>query len=189
MNSAEHYRAHIERQRRLGVVAAVPVDAPVPGQARTIEALQRQLSELSAKLEAMEHADRTPVAAPTRIKPVISTVAKYYDVPVRDLVSFRRARALIRPRHVAMYLARALTKHSLPVIGRVFERDHTTILYGCRQIEKQRQRDSGLDAEIQQLIEQLTPAPAGHTNQEGSDAEKKNEEIRHARIHQSGGGL
>jgi chromosomal replication initiation ATPase DnaA len=167
MNSAaQQYRAHIERQRRLGMLVPPSValkSAVPPNEAGVIAALRQQVVELSARLQAMALEDESPVAVPTRIKPLISAVAKYYDVPVRDLVSFRRTHALIRPRQVAMYLARALTKHSLPAIGRVFERDHTTILHGCRQIEKQRQRDPDLDLQIRQLIERLTPAAADHT--------------------------
>jgi hypothetical protein len=189
MNSAQQYRTHIERQRRLGLRVPVPAGAHVRGETTIIETLQRQVAELSAKLEAIEREDQSPLASPSRIKPVMSAVAKYYEVPVYELVSFRRARALIRPRQVAMYLARALTKHSLPAIGRVFERDHATILHGCRQIEKQRQCDPRLDTQIRQLIEQLTPAAADHTKQEGPYAEKKNEEIRHAATAQRNGAL
>ena len=191
-SAARQQSAYLERRRRLGMLAPVPAlpnPAPSPRQAQIIDALQQQVAELSAKLQAIAREDQSPVAAPTRIKPLISTVARYYGVPVRDLVSFRRARALIRPRQVAMYLARTLTKHSLPAIGRVFERDHTTILHGCRQIEKQRQGDAGLDVEIRQLIERLTPAATDQINKEGPHAEKETEEIRHARICERDGAL
>ncbi len=125
-----------------------------------IKALQQEIAQLNAQLEAMERGDESPLVAPGRIKPVISAVAKYYRVSLRDLISFRRTRNVIRPRQVAMYLARALTKHSLPAIGRVFERDHTTVLHGCRQIAILRQRDPGLDAEIHELTTRLSPPAA-----------------------------
>ncbi len=168
----QQYRAHIERQRRLGKTVAQPgrpvsIAAPSlapqtepvisPAQAKMIEALQDEVAQLSARLKAMVREDQSPLVVPSRIKPVISAVAKFYGVSLGDLVSFRRTHELIRPRQVAMYLAKELTKHSLPTIGRVLERDHTTILHGCRRIAKLRQQDPQLDAEIKALVERLTP--------------------------------
>lgn len=186
MNFAEQqHRAHLERQRRLGKFALAAPSPPAVPQTRLIEALHQEIAELSAKLQALEHQDQSPLVPPSRIKPIIGAVAKYYGVPLRDLVSFRRARALIRARQVAMYLARTLTKHSLPAIGRVFERDHTTILHACRQIETHRVQDRNLDAEICELIEQLAPAVStDHSNKESRNAEKETEEVRNARVNQ-----
>ena len=63
------------------------------------------------------------------------TVADYYGLQVKDLLSKRRTRSLARPRQVAMALAKELTEHSLPEIGDAFAgRDHTTVLHACRQI-------------------------------------------------------
>src|SRR3546814_1687660 len=63
------------------------------------------------------------------------TVADYYGLQIKDLLSKRRTRSLARPRQVAMALAKELTEHSLPEIGDAFAgRDHTTVLHACRQI-------------------------------------------------------
>jgi hypothetical protein len=169
----QQHRAHIERQKRLGkgVPPARPLTtrldapplspqsepAPAPAQARTIETLEQEVAQLSAQLEAMAREDQSPLVDPSRIKPVVSAVAKYYGVSLRDLVSFRRTTELIRPRQVAMYLAKQLTKHSLPTIGRVLDRDHTTVLHGCRRIATLRRQDKGLDGEITALVERLMP--------------------------------
>lgn len=178
----QQHRAHLERQRRLGKFALAPVSPSTAAQTQVINALRQEVAELSAKLEALKRQDLSPLAPPNRIKPIISAAAKYYGIPLRDLVSFRRARGLIRPRHVAMYLARTLTKHSLPAIGRIFERDHTTIMHGCRQIERQRRQDPELDAELQELIALLTPdMQVDDSDEENADAEKKAEKIRDAR--------
>ena len=64
------------------------------------------------------------------------TVADYYGLQIKDLLSKRRTRSLARPRQVAMALAKELTEHSLPEIGDAFAgRDHTTVLHACRQIK------------------------------------------------------
>jgi chromosomal replication initiator protein len=66
--------------------------------------------------------------------------------------SARRARAVARPRQVAMYLAKQLTPRSLPEIGRKFGgRDHTTVMYAIRKIEDLRTTESQLSEDIEML--------------------------------------
>ncbi len=63
--------------------------------------------------------------------------------------SKRRARAVVRPRQVAMYLSKVLTPRSYPEIGRKFGgRDHSTVIHAVRTVEALRVTDSELDAEI-----------------------------------------
>ncbi|MGE0108286.1 MAG: chromosomal replication initiator protein DnaA [Bdellovibrionales bacterium] len=64
-------------------------------------------------------------------------VAEHFNIRVADMHSARRARAIARPRQVAMYLAKQLTPRSLPEIGRKFGgRDHTTVIHAVRKIEE-----------------------------------------------------
>ncbi len=64
-------------------------------------------------------------------------VAEHYNIRVSDMHSARRARAVARPRQVAMYLAKQLTPRSLPEIGRKFGgRDHTTVIHAVKKIEE-----------------------------------------------------
>ncbi len=51
--------------------------------------------------------------------------------------SARRSRSIARPRQIAMFLAKQLTQHSLPDIGRRFGgRDHTTVLHAVKKIDE-----------------------------------------------------
>lgn len=69
-------------------------------------------------------------------------VAEYYKIRVSDMNSARRSRAIARPRQVAMALAKDLTSHSLPEIGRAFGgRDHTTVLHACRKVAELKETD------------------------------------------------
>ena len=62
----------------------------------------------------------------------------------------------MRPRHVAMYLAKQLTSRSLPEIGRKFgKRDHTTVMYAIRRIEELRPKDAALDEDVEFLRQSL----------------------------------
>jgi chromosomal replication initiator protein len=63
---------------------------------------------------------------------------------------------VVRPRQVAMYLAKTLTLRSLPEIGRRFGgRDHTTVLHAVRKIETLVSRDVALSEEVESLKRQL----------------------------------
>lgn len=79
-------------------------------------------------------------------------VADHYNLRMTDMLSPRRARPVARPRQVAMYLAKSMTEHSLPEIGRKFGgRDHTTIIHGVRKIEDLLQADRQLAADVETL--------------------------------------
>src|SRR5262249_42617089 len=70
--------------------------------------------------------------------------------------SSRRTANVVRPRQVAMYLAKTLTLRSLPEIGRRFGgRDHTTVLHAVRKIENLVSTDTALAEEIELLKRQL----------------------------------
>ena len=81
-----------------------------------------------------------------------------FKVTLTDMVSKRRARIVARPRQVAMYLCKKLTKRSLPDIGRRFGgRDHTTVMHAVKRIEELRKEDPTFNAQID-AVEQLLKA-------------------------------
>jgi len=82
--------------------------------------------------------------------------AAHYRIDASEMRSRRRARAVARPRQVAMYLAKKLTPRSLPEIGRVFGgRDHSTVIHAVRTIEAMRLDNPDMDADIRALQRQL----------------------------------
>ena len=86
------------------------------------------------------------------IEEIKRRVADHYNLRMTDLVSARRARAVARPRQVAMFLCKNLTARSLPEIGRGFGgRDHTTVIHAIRKIEELRAIDSQLNEDIEIL--------------------------------------
>ncbi|MHB1566147.1 MAG: chromosomal replication initiator protein DnaA [Acidiferrobacter sp.] len=69
------------------------------------------------------------------ISNIQKTVAEYYKIRVADLSAKSRSRQVTRPRQVAMALAKELTQHSLPEIGKEFGgRDHSTVIHACRKV-------------------------------------------------------
>ena len=83
-------------------------------------------------------------------------VSQHFDLKALDLVSARRARAVARPRQIAMYLAKRLTTRSLPEIGRKFGgRDHSTVIHAVKRIESLRDQDREVDGAVRVLLRQL----------------------------------
>jgi chromosomal replication initiator protein len=86
------------------------------------------------------------------IEEIQKRVAEHYNIKFGDMHSPRRARAVARPRQVAMYLAKALTSRSLPEIGRKFGgRDHTTVMHAVRKVEELRAGDVGFNEDVELL--------------------------------------
>jgi len=84
------------------------------------------------------------------------TVSEHYGLKQADLISERRARAVARPRQVAMWLAKQITTRSLPDIGRRFGgRDHTTVLHAVRRIESLKAEDPAIARDVDVLLRKL----------------------------------
>jgi chromosomal replication initiator protein len=87
---------------------------------------------------------------------VVKAVAEYYSVKVSDLRSARKHKVIALPRQVAMYLIRTLTRCSLPDIGLRFGgRDHTTVMYAVKKIEKKVREDVSLRNTVDALRKNL----------------------------------
>ncbi|MCV0395015.1 MAG: chromosomal replication initiator protein DnaA [Rhizobiaceae bacterium] len=87
-----------------------------------------------------------------RIEDIQRIVSRHYNVSKTELLSNRRTRTIVKPRQVAMYLAKVLTPRSLPEIGRRFGgRDHTTVLHAVRKIEGLTSTDATLAQELELL--------------------------------------
>jgi chromosomal replication initiator protein len=102
--------------------------------------------------ELLGHLTRAGEPKRIRIEEIQRIVARHYNVSKQDLLSNRRTRTIVKPRQVAMYLAKMLTPRSLPEIGRRFGgRDHTTVLHAVRKIEDLVGADTKLAQELELL--------------------------------------
>ena len=90
------------------------------------------------------------------IEEIQKKVAEHFNTRLSDMSSPRRARAVARPRQVAMYLAKQLTSRSLPEIGRKFGgRDHTTVMHAVSRIESLINSDSAIADDLELLKRML----------------------------------
>ena len=67
---------------------------------------------------------------------IISQVCKFFSVDEAALLGSQKSKAVTEPRKIAMYLVRRLTNLSFPEIGQKFNKDHATVIYNVRQVER-----------------------------------------------------
>ena len=86
------------------------------------------------------------------VENIQKTVADFYKIKVADMYSKKRPASIARPRQIAMYLAKDMTKKSLPEIGELFGgRDHTTVLHAVRKIGAERTTNPELNQQLHVL--------------------------------------
>jgi len=86
------------------------------------------------------------------IEEIQKKVAEHWNIRLTDMSSARRARAVARPRQVAMYLAKQLTSRSLPEIGRKFgNRDHTTVMHAVARVNDLMGQDAAFAEDVELL--------------------------------------
>ena len=135
----ERKRRHNER-RAFEAAEAVEREAEKARRQAELEAEAAKAAQADAEIRSM---GIIPISA------ILGACAVFYGVPISNLFAERRITGIVKPRQIAMYLAKELTPRSLPDIGRrIGGRDHTTVLYGVRKIAALIKRDSNLAAEV-----------------------------------------
>ncbi|MEO5823605.1 MAG: chromosomal replication initiator protein DnaA [Vicinamibacteraceae bacterium] len=80
-------------------------------------------------------------------------VADYFQLRPNELKARNNSKSIALPRQVAMYMCKALTRASLPEIGRAFGgKHHSTVIHSIQKIEGMRQRDTEFSAVVQNLL-------------------------------------
>ncbi|MBI3828431.1 MAG: chromosomal replication initiator protein DnaA, partial [Planctomycetes bacterium] len=89
---------------------------------------------------------------PLSLEEVLEAVLQRTNQDADEIRSSKRHASLVRTRHIAMYLAKHLTTHSLSEIGRYFgNRDHSTVLHAERKVSNDAKQDENLRLELQAL--------------------------------------
>ena len=89
------------------------------------------------------------------IDKILATVSAHYRLTVEDIKGRKRTSNIAFARHVSAYLIKKLTDRSFPAIGRVFGRDHTTMINSIETVEKKMATDPALENEIQNLMREI----------------------------------
>src|SRR5262245_2030627 len=89
----------------------------------------------------------------TRLARVMRVGGRHYGVSAAQLRSSKRAHDLTHARAVGMYLMRTASGLSLPIIGRLFARDHSSVLYSLRKIEARLENDPEFASRIEWMLD------------------------------------
>lgn len=146
-NARDHLAARINATPRdlEGAFNQVVAQSELLGTPITLETIQVTLSD-----------SRYAKGMRLTVDKIQRTVAEEFSITHNDMTSKRRARDIARPRQVAMYLCKKLTKRSLPDIGRRFGgRDHTTVMHAVKRIDQLRAEDPVLDGRVKALEAKL----------------------------------
>jgi len=164
-------RAAILRKKALARAIHLPENV-VCFLAGAIDSNARELEGAIAKVHMLSQVHDRPIDLPLAqealggepparyreitIEDILKAVTARYNVRLADLQSKKRSRSIALPRQVCMFLARALTRHSLEEIGGYFGgRDHTTVLHAHRTIGSLRSRDPQLNATLERLTQDI----------------------------------
>lgn len=83
---------------------------------------------------------------------IIERTARYFQIPIEDILGPKRDKDIVVPRQVAMYMLRSELHLSFPKIARELGRkDHTTAIHSIEKIEK----EAKLDADIREAISHI----------------------------------
>ena len=85
------------------------------------------------------------------VEDIINKTAKFFGVKKEDVLSCSRSKDIANARRLAMYLSREITQMSLPEIGAIFGKNHTTVLYSWEKVKKEAAVDKKLNETIDEL--------------------------------------
>ena len=140
-NARDHLAARMNATPRdlEGAFNQIVAQSEFLGTPITLETVQETLSD-----------SRYTTGQRLTVDRIQKAVCEEFRVTLTDMTSKRRARIIARPRQVAMYLSKKLTKRSLPDIGRRFGgRDHTTVMHAVKRIDALRADDPAFNAQIE----------------------------------------
>ena len=85
------------------------------------------------------------------VEKIISLVAQRFSVSQEELKSRKRTKEIAFARNIAIYIIREVTDLSTPHIGRIFDRDHTTVLSATNSIEEKTKTNASLKLQLEEI--------------------------------------
>lgn len=89
------------------------------------------------------------------VEMISELIATQFQVSMKELQSKSRKKKLTFPRQIAMYLSRKHTDDSLAEIGKVFNRDHSTVLHSIKKVSNLAVRDTSVNAQVELLSDKI----------------------------------
>lgn len=90
------------------------------------------------------------------VEMIIREVARYFSVKPQDILSKKRVKSILRPRQVALFLARKHTDLSLVDLGQKFGgKDHATVLHSIKKIKEEIDFNRDLKTAVEKIEKSL----------------------------------
>ena len=89
------------------------------------------------------------------VEKILLHISKKYGVTVDDIKSKKKTDSVAGARHVAIYIIRKLTDLSLKEVGKIFGRDHSTVVFSVNKIELNIRTIKNYESEINTLIKEI----------------------------------
>lgn len=140
---AENLRSHIRQIE--GAVKKLAAIKFLSGSEITMEVAKNCMTELLGGAEPVN----------VTVDKIFAAILNKYDVDKDDLVGKSRVKDVAQARHIAIYLIRTITEMSLPNIGKLFNRNHATVISSIDTIEKKIASSPAIEIEINDLIKEI----------------------------------
>ena len=133
LTAIKELNKQVRTQTYAPVVISKEGKAESPG--AVVEKLKRRIAKIEMELKNVKSVlyDKEPVPADI----IVRQCASEYGVKVDWIKSRRRSRVVAWARQKAMYRIYLELNWSLPMVGRYFNVDHTTVLYAIKKLEKE----------------------------------------------------
>ena len=128
-----------------GAVKKIGAQSFLSGVPVTEEIAKSCIAELSAGAEPQSKT----------VERIISKVASKYGMTSEDIKSRKKTKEIAYARHICIYIIRNITDMSLPTIGKIFGRDHSTVMASLSVIDNGKKKSPLLDVEIRDLIKEI----------------------------------
>ena len=140
---AENLRSNIRQIE--GAIKKLGAKSFLTGRLVTMELARSCISELLGGAE--------PVTV--TVDKIFAAVYKKYNIKKEEIVSSKRTKEIANARHITVYVIRQITDMSLPNIGKIIERDHTTVLSSLDTIEKRMVQNPVFRTELEEMIKEI----------------------------------
>ncbi len=87
---------------------------------------------------------------------IVARVAKKYGVTEEEIYGRKRTKHIAHARNVSIYIIRKVTELSFPAIGKLFDRDHSTIISANDTVEQNLKGNPLLSIELTDLMKEIT---------------------------------
>ena len=140
---AENLRSNIRQIE--GSIKKLTAKSMLDGRNITLELARDCVSDLLGETEPLN----------VTIDKIFAAVYKKFDISRDDLVGKKRTKEIAKARHITIFLIREITEMSYPNIGKIFDRDHTTVLSSLEVVAKNIITDPLYAADIDYLKKEI----------------------------------